>query len=211
MLLTNTASWTYSKRQVCQGVDFMLVFITEPLWVKAFRVRVVLGVTVQPNDGNKEGFSWMYFHRRVRFQYVGSNTHSINSYSWWIESESFCKYNKTSCFAQKYNVRSCEGCSAWGGAQVSPRCSVLWKCHTISRYICNCGVIYAHKKSMPFPVPIKKKLTDAHSTLFRSLAQNFTQIRQQMWKYRYKFTYAICKIWLSLHQFSWNWQLMSRI
>jgi len=56
---------------------------------------------------------------------------------------------------------------------------------------------------MPFPVPIKK-LTDAHSTLFRSLVQNFTQIRQQMWKYRYKFTYAISKIWLSLHQFARN-------
>jgi len=65
MLLTNTVSWTYSKRQVCQGVDVMLVFITEPLWVKAFRVRVVLGVTVQPNNGNKEDFSWMYLHRRV--------------------------------------------------------------------------------------------------------------------------------------------------
>jgi hypothetical protein len=43
----------------------MLVVITEPLWVKAFRVRVVLRVMVQRNDGNKEGFSWMYFHRRV--------------------------------------------------------------------------------------------------------------------------------------------------
>ena len=105
MLLTNTASWTYSKRQVCQGVDVVLAFITEPIWVKAFRVRIVLGVTVQPNDGNKEDFSWMYFHRRVRFQYVGSNTHSINSCSWWIESQSFCKYNKTSCFAQKCNLR----------------------------------------------------------------------------------------------------------
>lgn len=94
LLLTNTASWTYSKRQVCQGVDVMLVFITEPLWVKAFRVRVVLGVTVQPNDGNKEDFSWMYFHRRVRFQCVGSNTNSINSCSWWIESKGFCKLNK---------------------------------------------------------------------------------------------------------------------
>ena len=94
MLLTNTDSWTYSKRQVCQGVYIMLVFITEPLWVKAFRVRVVLGVTVQPNDGNKEGFSWLYFHRRVRFQYIRSNTHSINSCNWWVESEGFCKFNK---------------------------------------------------------------------------------------------------------------------
>ena len=64
-------------------------------------------------------------------------------------------------------------------------------------------MIHAHEESMPFPVPIKK-LTDAHSTLFRSLVQNFTQIRQQMWKYRYKFTYAISKIWLSLHQFARN-------
>jgi hypothetical protein len=43
----------------------MLIVVTEPLGVKAFRVRVVVGVTVQPNDGNKEGVSWTYFHWRV--------------------------------------------------------------------------------------------------------------------------------------------------
>jgi hypothetical protein len=43
----------------------MLIVVTEPLGVKAFRVRVVLRVTVQPNDGNKEALSWSYFHRRV--------------------------------------------------------------------------------------------------------------------------------------------------
>jgi hypothetical protein len=66
-LLTNTDSGAYSKRQVGRWVDVMLVVIAEPLWVKAFRVRVVVGVTVHCIYWDKDVVSGMQFQWRVGF------------------------------------------------------------------------------------------------------------------------------------------------
>jgi hypothetical protein len=66
-LLTNTHPRAYSKRQVCHWVDIVLVVIAEPLWVKAFRVRVVVGVTLQRIYWDKDVVSRMQFQWRVAF------------------------------------------------------------------------------------------------------------------------------------------------
>jgi hypothetical protein len=41
------------------------------------------------------------------------------------------------------------------------RRSLLSKCHTVSRCMCNCDFIYAHRKSTAFPTPVFTKLTMA--------------------------------------------------
>jgi hypothetical protein len=63
----------------------MLVVIAEPLWVKAFRVRVVVGVMMQCVYWDEDAVSWTQFQWRIRFQCVVLNTESIYCRRWWVE------------------------------------------------------------------------------------------------------------------------------
>jgi hypothetical protein len=70
----------------------VLVLITEPLWVEAFRVREVVGVTVQCVYWDHDLVSGAQFQWRVAFERVVSNTSAIHTGSWWVQPESFCEY-----------------------------------------------------------------------------------------------------------------------
>jgi len=45
--------------------------------------------------------------------------------------------------------------------QTLPRGPVLSKCHTVSQCTHKVNLIYAHNKSIAFPIPILMKLTNA--------------------------------------------------
>jgi hypothetical protein len=57
----------------------VLVFIAETLWVKAVRVREVVGVTVQCIYWEKDIVTRMQFQWRVAFERVVFNTNAIHA------------------------------------------------------------------------------------------------------------------------------------
>jgi hypothetical protein len=70
----------------------VLVFIAEPLWVKAVGIGEVVGVTVQRIYWDKDTVSRTQFQWRVTFEHVVLNTNAIHATAWWIQPESFCEY-----------------------------------------------------------------------------------------------------------------------
>jgi hypothetical protein len=72
----------------------VLVFITEPLWVKAVRVGEVVGVMVQCVYWDNDVVSRTQFQWRVAFERVVLNTNAIHTSPWWVQPESFCEYQR---------------------------------------------------------------------------------------------------------------------
>jgi hypothetical protein len=70
----------------------VLVVITEPLGIKAQRIRVVFVVKVHSKYGDKDDVTSTHFKGRVRFQCVVPSTDSINGSRWWVQPEGFCEF-----------------------------------------------------------------------------------------------------------------------
>ena len=58
-----------------------------------------------------------------------------------------------------------------------PRGSVLSKGHTVSQYTHKCNLIYAHNKSIAFPLPT----VETHKYSMASPTHIFSQIMQHKW------------------------------
>jgi len=66
------------------------------------------------------------------------------------------------------------------------KCSLLEKCHTVSRYTCKCNSVYAHTKGTSFSAPILMKLTNNQ----RHYAQFSPKSANRCGKYGKKFIYV---------------------
>jgi len=79
-----------------------------------------------------------------------------------------------------------------------------FKCYTVSRCTCTCNSIYAHKKSVAFPVAISMKLTNSQWHYIQISDTKFWSNKTiNVEKYGNSFT-PLSKVWFSLHWISQN-------
>jgi hypothetical protein len=118
-----------------------------------------------------------YFHIIVSFTTAVIATKKnecvmVNIWQTRVESEVMFvkKRNQELCEATN---RSCIWCIPWHNSrQTLPSRSVLSKCHTVSWRMRKCNLIYAHKRSIAFPVPIFSKFTISQ----QHLVENYTEL-----------------------------------